>query len=112
MGYPTRTAAAMALREQGLANAAIAVKLGISHSAVSGLFTSYGRHRERRGPRQPSASAASASDLFPVDVRIALRPAAAKRGMTIDRLISEIIAIVAMDSLADAILDDMGSAIE
>tara|TARA_B100001105_G_C22195940_1_gene359014 strand:+ start:83 stop:514 length:432 start_codon:yes stop_codon:yes gene_type:complete len=49
LGYPTRTDAVLALVEQGFDNRAIAQKVGISTSTVSGLIASSRRAKARGG---------------------------------------------------------------
>lgn len=49
LGYPTRTAAVLALVEQGFDNRAIAQKVGISTSTVSAILVSAARSKARGG---------------------------------------------------------------
>jgi len=48
LGYPTRSAAAVALRAAGLSTAEIAAHLGVKHATVTALEHSAGRRRSTR----------------------------------------------------------------
>lgn len=106
LGFKTRTEAALALKAQGLGSAAIGRQLGITQSAASGLLSAARRSVGRGGDGSNVKPLPTSTGPFPSHIRILLRPAAAKRCISVDRLISEIVAIVAEDGLADAILDD------
>ena len=108
LGYPTKTAAVLALRAQGMRISDVARTLGISQNAASGL-ESHVKRVKSLNPDQPPASD-TASELMPMDVRRALRPHAARRDITVDRLVADIIAAVAHGDLVDAVLDDVGGA--
>lgn len=108
LGYPTKTAAVLALRAQGMRICDVARMLGISPNAASGLESHVKRVKSLK-PDQPPATP-TAGDLMPMDVRRALRPHAARRDITVDRLIVDIIAAVAHGDLVDAVLDDAAGA--
>lgn len=106
LGFATRTDAALALKAQGLGSAAIARQLGISPNAASGLISSARRTVGRGGDGASVSLSSDRDNPFPSHIRFLLRPAAARRGLSVDRLISDLIAVIAEDGLADAILDD------
>lgn len=86
LGYPSRTAAVMALRAEGLDTGAIAARIGISRECVSALEHSAARH-----PRRPPYPEGRAVLLAP-DTFAALGPHAARRCIapgTLARLIIE-----------------------
>lgn len=105
LGYKNRTEAAIALRSQGLRASEIGRMLGITPNAVTGLISSRERHRVRGG-ETPASRLPTGAIILPIDVRIALRPAAAKRGVSVEQLILDLAATIAEDDLTDAILDD------
>ncbi len=98
LGYPSRTDAVLALRAKGLTNNQIALKTGISVSSVAALIS--GKKYKRP------------ADLYQKTVRVdndvleALRPFAADRGIGVNQLCRNLLAAIADDELADAILDD------
>lgn len=91
-GYPSKTAAVVALREEGLKPAAIAARLGLKARQVHSL--EYGNRR--------------AVVNIPRDILELLRAPAARRGMSVSGLAIAIIATAALDGVIDAILDDAG----
>ena len=102
LGYPTRTAAVVALRAAGLSSAAIAERIGISTATVTALEHSAGR---RKQPSRP-AKQLGRTVLFPTDVLDALRPHAARRGMHSNHLARLIVETVVDEGMVDAVLDD------
>lgn len=100
LGYPTRTAAVLALRAQGLTTGAIARRIGIEPATVSALECS-----ARRSPEAPRAQF-ERPVVFPVGLLQRLGPAAARRGMTRERLAILIVETVVEDGMIDAVLDD------
>lgn len=104
MGYPTKTAAVLAMRAEGMRISDVARKLGISQSAASGL-ESHAKRVKSINREAPSA-ARRASEFIPLDVRVALRPHAAKRNVSTERLIIDLVIAVAENDLVDAVLDD------
>lgn len=105
MGYATKTAAVLAMREQGKGISEIARILGISENAASGLESCAKRARNRSAKRV-SLSGSTVADLIPLTVRQRLRPHAAKRGVSTDRLIADLVTAIADGNLIDAVLDD------
>lgn len=104
MGYATRTAAAAALRDQAKTDSEIAELLGISVKNVKDLFYSAGR--VRMDDCGAPAIDSSIRKALPVDIRQALSIEARKRDMPLERLILDVLGIVALDGLVTAILDD------
>lgn len=98
LGYKSRTAAAMALSAAGMNYKQIAAKIGVSDSAASGLLSSAKNKR-------PSVEHQK-TVCIDNDVLEALRPAAIRRGISVNKLCRELLACIADDDLADAILDD------
>ena len=108
LGYPTRTAAVQALRAQGLSSGAIARKIGIEVKTVTALEASArrgagGETGDYRGARSTSRQHTVAIDN---DVLRALRPHAARRQISVNALVRQLLAILADDDLVDALLDD------
>lgn len=102
LGYPSRTAAVVAMRNEGRPTAEIAKAIGISSTVVAALEHSAGRAKGRR--RDPEALCRTV--LFPVDVLSALGPAAARRGMHPNHLGRLIVETVVDEDMIDAVLDD------
>lgn len=105
LGYPSRTAAAMALKDQGIGNGEIAARLGIDKNKVNSLLSSVGGNRQDRGARKNQTAAPVA---VTIEHRQKLRAAAAARRLTVDALMCLLIERIADDRLVDAILDDAG----
>ncbi len=101
LGYPSNSAAVVALRAAGLSTAAIAARLGIKHASVTAFEHSAGRRR----PQRPS-EAMGRTVLFPVDVLAALGPHAARRNMHPNCLARLIVETVVDEGIIDAVLDD------
>ncbi len=98
LGYPSRTAAILALREQGLTLQQAADKIGISLSSTAGLVASAQRNSQKLTIR------------IPANVATMIDTAARKRGVRQDYLAVKLLAAVAADDLFDAVLDDTGEA--
>lgn len=96
LGYPSRTAAAVALREQGLKYDEIAVRMEVSTSAVSGLLSS----AASRGNR------AARTIVVPVEILEQLSPHAVLRGIRVNDLVRKILRCITDDNMTDAVLDD------
>lgn len=103
LGYPSRSAAVVALRSQGLSTRVIAGRIGIPETTVAALEHSAGRSRARA--RRP-AEANGRTILFSVDVLDSLRDHAGRRGVHVNTLVKRIVETVADEDLVDAILDD------
>lgn len=106
LGYPSRTAAIEALRAKGLGTHQIAYRIGISPKDVAALEASKQRTRKQRGhycarPRPDNASIAIDPEL-----RMALRPHAIARDLSVTALARRIIETVAHEDMVDAVLDD------
>ena len=93
LGYPSMTAAVVALRAQGLSAADVARRLGVSVDTVSALE----RPPRRRGSRPVR---------LPADVAKLLQKPADRRGLRVEQLALTIISTVARDGMVDAVLDD------
>ncbi|MCZ4072752.1 hypothetical protein [Agrobacterium sp. LMR679] len=105
MGYATKTAAVLAMREQGKRISDIAKILGISENAASGLESCAKRARNRSA-KKVSATGSTVADLIPLSARQRLRPHAARREISTDRLIANLVIAIADGNLVDAVLDD------
>lgn len=90
LGYPTRTAAALALSAQGMRCSEIARKIGGTGEGISGLL----RVKSRR------------TIHFPRDVLDALEPDARRRGLSSQQLAVKLLSTLVDEKLVDAILDD------
>jgi hypothetical protein len=100
LGYPSYSAAVVALRAAGLPTAAIAARLGIKHASVTAFEHSAGRRKHR------PAEAKGRTVLFPVDVLAALGPHAARRNIHPNCLARLIVETVVDEGMIDAVLDD------
>lgn len=99
LGYPTRTAACMALNDQGLTSRQIADRIGIEQSTVAALIASgRGTNKPYDGNARTVVIEASALD--------ALEPAAVRRGLSVNALVRRLIYTIIDDDMVDAILDD------
>lgn len=103
LGYPTRTAAVMGLRAEGLSTRQIAEAIGIEEKTVTALECSAGRKRDRS--ERPSEKLGR-TVVIPMDVLDQLTPHAARRGMHPNSLARLIITTVVDESMIDAVLDD------
>jgi hypothetical protein len=102
LGYPSRTAAVLALKADGLKPAAIAEKIGISVAAVAALECSARRWAGARS-RNPDVCR---TVLVPLGILQRLAPAARARGLRRETLAELIIETAVEDGLVDAVLDD------
>ncbi len=103
LGYPTRTAACVALEAEGLTSAQIGARVGIPATTVAALLCSARRFSDAR-----SAPDACKSVHFPIRLLQQLQPAARKRRVSRETLAWMIVERVAEDDLIDAVLDDGG----
>lgn len=101
LGYPTRYEAAAALQAKGFTVRQIAAMTGTSMNAVEQALT-YHRHGRRKRY--------SMRIYIPKATLEAFEAAAQKRGVKPADLARRILAIVAKEGLADAILDDRSPA--
>lgn len=102
LGYPSRTAAVLALRAQGLRPAAVARKLGIPHKTVAALECSARRSKRRARPAEENGRTV----VFSTDVLDSLAVHAARRGIHVNALARRIVATVVDENIVDAVLDD------
>lgn len=108
LGYPTRTDAVIALRSEGLSTREIAARIGIEPKTVTALEAS----GARRGGNQQPHPRREFRNVVPIDpaTLAGLRPHAARRRISVDLLIQQLLMILADDDLVDALLDDDGAA--
>ncbi len=107
LGYPSRTAAVLALRAQGNDTQAIARSIGIEPKTVTALEASLWCGNLR--PIRPiSPASADFRNLIRVDPETLakLRPTASKRGLSVAALIEQLFIVMTDDGLVDALLDD------
>lgn len=102
LGYPSRTAAVVGLRQQGLSTRQIADAIGIEDKTVLALELGSSRPRREPGPTAQLGRAV----VIPVDVLNALGPHAAQRCMSVNHLARLIISTVVDEGMIDAVLDD------
>jgi hypothetical protein len=102
LGYPSRTAAVLGLRQLGFSTGQIASAIGINSKTVTALECGSARPRRERSEYQYLGRAV----LVPTDVLDALGPHAAKRGVSVNSLARLIICTVADEGMIDAVLDD------
>ncbi|WP_086733754.1 hypothetical protein [Erythrobacter colymbi] len=102
LGYPSRTAAVLGLRQQGLTTAQIGQAIGISSKTVTALECGSSRPKRERSDYEYLGRAV----LVPTDVLDALGPHAAKRGISVNGLARLIISTVVDEGMVDAVLDD------
>ncbi len=102
LGYPSRTAAVLELRGQGIDDAEIARRIGIRRETVEALACS------AAGRRRRPCEANGRTVVFPIDVLDALGPHAAARGISPNELARRLVETAIDDNLIDAVLDDRG----
>lgn len=100
LGYPTRTAAVVALRAKRFTLQQIADQIGIKVATVSAL-----EHKYKRKMAEQNRTI-----LFPTSMLEKLEKPAKHRGLSSNQLIREIVEAVVDDGLIDAVLDDGGVA--
>ncbi|PWE32754.1 hypothetical protein DDZ14_08385 [Maritimibacter sp. 55A14] len=100
LGYPSRTAAVVALRNQGKTFAQIGRMIGITAKTASALAHSAQRsHRHDLNEIRPDA-------VLDGEAINALQPYATRRGLTVGELVCLLIETVVEDQIIDAVLDD------
>lgn len=99
LGYPSRTAAVLALRAERQTTDAIARQLGIEPKTVVALERSAERCRAL-------VAEGNRTILFPAELLAALALHAAKRGMRANALARRLVEMAIEGDLVDAILDD------
>ncbi len=100
LGFPSRTAAVMALRKQGLTTAEIGRRIGIEPKVVSALECSAAKWSSR-ADGAIAVRPAAVIGAISLNVRQLLRPHAARRGLSVDALVREIVDAVAHGQLVD-----------
>ena len=103
LGFPSRTAAVLALRKEGVSTETIAARVGITANQVLALESSAGRHEKRPAPNVVTTDSTL---LLPRRLLQALTPHANRRGTTPAMLAFAIIETVIADGMVDAVLDD------
>lgn len=103
LGYPSRSAAVIALQSEGLTTREIADRIGISHKNVISLSISAMGAKKRA--TRPTESFGR-TIVFPIDILGRLAPYAAARGISTNELVRRLIEIAVDDGLIDSILDD------
>ena len=105
LGYPSRTAAVMALRKKKISNREIAARIGIPEKNVAALAASGRRAKKTRRSSNKKAV------YFKTATLLALYPAAKERAISIDELLNRLADTLANDrdglTLIDNILDDL-----
>lgn len=107
LGYPSRTAAIVALHAQGVDVAEIARRIGGTTTYVSVTLS---RARQSSRHRQALGDEAVVQLRVPQDTANALQGAAQRRGWSVEQLALRLLATIAADRMADAVLDDRGGA--
>ncbi|GAB4368161.1 MAG: hypothetical protein Kow00114_27260 [Kiloniellaceae bacterium] len=109
LGYPSRTACILALREEGKTVAEIAAAIGIPEHRVNSLdwFGTQARKR-RRGPLSYDVDGPAVE--FPGQMLDSLKPAARRRGMGVHHLVRKLVEKIVEDGLVEAVLDDAAAA--
>jgi len=98
LGYPSRTAAALAMSAEGMNYKEIAHKIGINPGIASSLISG-AKNKRPSVERQKTVCIEN-------EVLEALRPAAIRRGISVNKLCRDLLATIADDDITDAILDD------
>lgn len=100
LGYPSLTAAVLAMYEEGMKPGQIAKRLDRQSSQVSSLISNArGRPRMNFRPDRDMIN-------IPLSGSERLRPYADAREVSISRLAAQVLDVVLRDELVDAILDD------
>lgn len=102
-GHRTLSGACAALARDGLTSAEIGARLGIEVSKASAL-TAYRLGRDGIN-RRPSA-AKGRTVVVDVDILAALQPHAARRSISVNQLVRDLLVAIADDGLVDGVLDD------
>ncbi|MCB1462100.1 MAG: hypothetical protein KDJ90_06670 [Nitratireductor sp.] len=105
LGYPSRSAAVVALRGEGESDRRIAELIGIPVERIGALYVSATRQR----PARPSERDAR-TVTFPNSILDKVEPAARARGITANELIRRLVETIADDDLFEAVLDEQAGA--
>ena len=106
LGYPSRTEAVHALRCKGLTTPEIAARIGIEPKTVTALERDAYRSRARETPTAGAIRMSKITDHFDQSVVLRLRPHAAVRDVSVERLIKQLVETIAADGMVGAVLDD------
>jgi len=101
LGYPSMTAAAVALSDEGASDREIADKLEIEPHRVQALI----RQATERAKRAAEGKVPNYLAVF-LPERAVLLPAAEARNISISELVRRIVLATAQDGFIDAVLDD------
>ena len=107
IGYPTRTDAVRALRGQGLTDAQIGERIGVTAKHVANLVAGSGT-ADRRQVQSVDAPTPASLIVVPRLTRERLRIYARRRDISVDRLVLDLLDAIAEDRLVDAILGEVG----
>lgn len=100
-GWPSRTAAVLDMRRQGMSTKAIASRIGIPAKNVSALeYIATGR------PTALGTGSKRRTVYFSAEVLERARPHAARRGIAVTDLVRRLVDVALDDNLVDGILDD------
>jgi transcriptional regulator len=99
LGYPSRTAAVLDLRRQGLRDTEIAARIDIPVQTVAALGASAKR-------RARPAETHGRTVVIPTDILDRLAPHATTRGISTNELVRRLVETALDEGLIDAVLDD------
>ena len=105
-GYPSRTEACLGLAARGLKSQEIAEALYLDTSTVAALIASRRRRAGVVTPEERPLHENGRTIQVSNDVLDALLLHAARRGITVNQLVRNVLANVVDDGLVDAVLDD------
>lgn len=103
LGYPSMTAAAVALRDQGLSTEQISEQIGATIKNTENLLY-YADNKPQRQPRPAEMNGRTV--VVPLDVLDSLAGPAKTRGVSVNELARRILCTVADENMVDAVLDD------
>lgn len=106
LGYPSRTAAVLALRAQRLSTRDIARRVGIEAKTVSALLGSFARKDRPVSRRSHRAAPSGFAVRVDAETWTKLRNAGVRRGISAEMVALQLLMVAADDGLIDAILDD------
>jgi len=109
LNYPSRSDAIRALRAEGFSNRQIAEKTGIPLNNVCALVPMKPKPASVPIPRETGYRVGEQNVArigLNFEIRQMLRPFAAKRNMSVETLITDLVEKIAEDGLVDAVMDD------
>ncbi len=111
LSFKSRSEAIRVMRADGLSNRQIADETGIPISSICALVPVNPKPRAPAGivtrpPGYKLGAQVSVSIGVNIEIRQMLRPFAAKRGMSLEALLTDMVEKIAVDRLADAVMDD------